>query len=75
MINWNTDEKRLKKLYPEEYKIWRVAQLINYGLEEEKVSRKFLVTHWEQIKKRLDPARRRTIEWLLWNTPWTHQQA
>ncbi len=37
MINWNTDEKKFKKLHPNEYKLWRLTQLINYGLDGEKL--------------------------------------
>jgi len=40
MINWSTDEKLFKKKYPEEYKLWRLTQLINYGLDGEKLEEK-----------------------------------
>ncbi|MBU1326681.1 hypothetical protein KKB64_02680 [Patescibacteria group bacterium] len=73
MINWNTDEKRLKKEYPEEYKRWRITQLINYGLEREKLDTTFLKAHWTKIKDRLAPDKRKTIEWLIWNKPWQKQ--
>ncbi|MFH0750139.1 MAG: hypothetical protein V1917_04495 [Candidatus Gottesmanbacteria bacterium] len=73
MINWNTDEKRLRKEHPEEYKRWRVAQLINYGLEGEKLDAAYLKTQWATIKYRLTPDKRKTIEWLIWNKPWKNQ--
>ncbi len=38
MRNWSVDETQLKK-HPEEYKLWRMEQLINYGLDGEKLDR------------------------------------
>ena len=38
MYNWNTDTKELEK-NPEEYTIWKLEQLINYGLDGEKLNR------------------------------------
>ena len=34
MHNWNTDTKILKK-NPEEYAVWKLEQLINFGLDKE----------------------------------------
>lgn len=73
MINWNTDEKRLKKQYPKEYKRWRVTQLINYGLEGEKLDTAYLKKNWMKMKDRLTPDKRKTIEFLLWNKSWNNQ--
>ena len=40
MKNWSVDEKQLKQ-YPEKYKLWKMEQLINYGLDEdEKLGKK-----------------------------------
>ena len=66
MINWSTDEKKFKKKYPKEYKIWRIVQLINYGLDGEKLDIKEVKSNWNKIKDRLDPYKRRTIEYLIW---------
>ncbi len=73
MINWNTDEKRLQKEHPEDYKRWRITQLINYGLEGEKLDTTFLKVHWDKIKNRLTQDKRKTIEWLIWDKPWKNQ--
>ncbi len=73
MINWNTDEQALKQYHPEEYKIWRVTQLINYGLEGEKLDKKFLIDNWEKIKTRIDMNKRKTLEWILWSIPYKSQ--
>jgi hypothetical protein len=75
MINWNTDELLLKKQFPKKYKIWRITQLINYGLEGEKIDKNFVILNWNEIKDKLDLHKRKTIEWLLWKTPYTKQSA
>lgn len=38
--NWSVDEKAFKKADLESYKIWRIQQMINYGLDGERLSRK-----------------------------------
>ena len=50
MYNWSTDEDYLKK-FPEEYEKWRLLQLINYGLDGEKLDLKLLKKYWGKIKK------------------------
>jgi hypothetical protein len=49
MYNWSTDEEYLKK-FPEEYEKWRLLQLINYGLDGEKINLKRLRILWPEIK-------------------------
>ena len=73
MINWNTDEEQLKKNDPEGYKIWRVVQLINYGLDGEKLDITLLKTHWSEIKQKMSLKKRKTLEGLVWNNPWQNQ--
>lgn len=65
MHNWSVDENYLKK-FPKKYKLWRLEQLISYGLDGEKLDRKEVVANWEYLKKRLDPKRKELIEFLLW---------
>lgn len=50
MYNWSTDEEYLKQ-FPEEYERWRLLQLINYGLDGEKLDLKLLKKHWKKIKE------------------------
>lgn len=50
MYNWSTDEEYLKQ-FPEEYERWRLLQLINYGLDGEKLELKKLIKYWPKIKK------------------------
>lgn len=66
MINWSTDEKTFKKKYPKEYKLWRLTQLINYGLDGEKLNEKEVKKAWPKIKDRLDPDLRNYVHFLLW---------
>lgn len=70
MINWNTDEEQLKKNHPKEYKLWRLTQLINYGLEGEKLDEKEVRAVWPKIKDRLNPDKRKVIEFYIWNKSW-----
>ena len=67
MINWSTDEKIFKKKYPKEYKLWRLTQLINYGLDGEKLSEKEVKLAWPKIKDSLDPHKVAYFEYLLWD--------
>ena len=70
MYNWSVDEERFKKEDPEGYRIWRLTQLINYGLDAEKLDREEVKKAWPKIKDRLDPDRRKAIEFYLWGTKW-----
>lgn len=67
MYNWSVDEERFKREDPEGHKLWRLAQLINYGLDGEKLDRKEVKKAWPKIVGRLDPEERRLLDFLLWN--------
>lgn len=75
MWNWSVDEKAFKKRDPEEYRLWRLTQLINYGLDEgEKLNEAEVKTAWPRIKDRLDPHKAVYFEYLLWGKkPSSHQ--
>ena len=66
MINWSTDEVKFKKENPKEYKLWRLTQLINYGLDGEKLDKKEVIAAWPKINARLDPYKKRVLEYLIW---------
>ena len=66
MHNWSVDEKRFKKESPEKYRLWRLTQLINYGLDGEKLDREEVKQAWPKIKSELDPYKGRVMEYLLW---------
>lgn len=55
MYNWSTDEDYLKQ-FPEEYEKWRLLQLINYGLDWEKIDLKKLRKYWPKIKNNVEGA-------------------
>ena len=63
MYNWSVDEKKFKKADPEAYKIWRLEQLINFGLGEEKLNRGILKKYWDKLF--LDPDKRKTLAFFL----------
>ena len=62
MYNWSTDVTELKK-DPEQYAIWRLEQLIDFGLNGEKISESELRRYWNKLE--IDPARRKFLALLL----------
>lgn len=67
--NWSgVDEAKFKKENPEGYRLWRVEQIVNYG--GERLSEREVREVWPKIKDRLDPDRRKAIEFLIWEKPW-----
>lgn len=62
MYNWSTDEKQLRG-DAEKYAIWRLEQMINFGLNGEKLSEAELRAYWPRLS--LDPARRAFLDLLL----------
>jgi len=66
MYNWSTDEKKFKKEDPTGYQIWRLEQLINYGLGEEKLNTNDLKKYWDRLN--IDQLSREYLEFLLWPT-------
>ena len=67
MYNWShIDEEAMKKEDPEKYRLWRLTQLINCGLDGEKLDREEVKAAWPAIKDDIEPYTRRAIEYLLW---------
>jgi len=64
MYNWSIDEKELKRNHPEKYKIWKMQQMINYGLGGKKINKKLLKRHWKKLF--LDPKTKEFLKFLLW---------
>lgn len=58
MYNWNTDINQLKK-NSVKFKIWKFEQLINFGLNGEKIDKKELLKYFHRLK--LDKYRRKFI--------------
>ena len=63
MYNWSVDEKAFKEADPEGYEKWRLEQMINFGLNGEKISEIELRKHWDELH--LDPSRRKYLAFLL----------
>lgn len=67
MYNWSVDEEKFKKEDPKGHKLWRLTQLINYGLDGEKLNREEVKNAWPEIENRIDLEERRLLNFLLWN--------
>lgn len=65
MQNWSVDEVYLKK-FPHKYKIWRLVQVLSYGLDGEKLNKAEVIKNWAEIAPELDLSRRAYLEFLLW---------
>ena len=63
MRNWSTDTKTLQK-DPEAYAVWKLEQLVNFGLDGEKIDEKELRKYWDQLQ--IDPSRRAFLHILLY---------
>lgn len=64
MYNWSVDEKKFKKEDPEGYEIWKIQQMINWGLGGEKLSERLVRKYWKRLF--LDPQTKKFLELLLW---------
>ena len=64
MYNWSVDEEKFKAADPLGYDIWRIEQLINYGLDNEKLDEKMVRKYWKKLY--LDPFKKKYIKFLLW---------
>lgn len=58
MKNWSTDTTELEK-DPEKFSIWRLEQLINFGLDDEKIDLNELRKYWDVIH--IDPYARKFL--------------
>ncbi|MBI4050402.1 MAG: hypothetical protein HY396_00280 [Candidatus Doudnabacteria bacterium] len=64
MYNWSVDEKKFKKEDPEGYRIWRLEQMINYGLGEDKLDEGSVRRYWNKLF--MDDPTREYLKFLLW---------
>ena len=48
MRNWSTDIKKLKK-NREKFAIWKLEQMVNFGLGGKKIKKSELKKHWKII--------------------------
>lgn len=64
MYNWSVDEKYLAR-FPKKYKLWKLEQLLSYGLEGKKLAKSEILGNWGYLKKRLDPKRLAFLKFIL----------
>ena len=62
MYNWSTNEEILKR-DPEKYAIWKLEQMVNFGLDGEKLNMEDLKKYWSRLA--LDPDRRKFLDLLI----------
>ena len=62
MYNWSTNEEELLK-DPEKYAIWKLEQMVNFGLGGEKIDKNELKKYW--LKINIDSSKRKFLELLL----------
>lgn len=62
MYNWSIDEKQLDKS-PRKKAIWRMQQMVNFGLNGEKISEKELRQFWDSLQ--IDESRRKFLSMLI----------
>lgn len=62
MYNWSVDTT---KLIPKRNKtIWKLEQMVNFGLGNSKINKKTLKKYWDDLH--IDPERKRFLEYTLW---------
>ncbi|MEK7573046.1 MAG: hypothetical protein AAB531_01335 [Patescibacteria group bacterium] len=64
MYNWSVNTSFLKK-DKRAYEIWKLEQLINFGLNDEKLNTSQLIKYWKELK--IDPKRRKLLSFWLWS--------
>ena len=62
MYNWSTDTVILKK-FPHEFKLWKMEQLINFGLGGEKLDKSDVKKYLDKLK--IDRAKKNYLKFLL----------
>ena len=64
MKNWNTDTTKFKT--KKDKKVWELVQKIEYGLDNETLSKKDVLKYWDDIKNTISPENRRLLEFYIW---------
>jgi len=63
MYNWSVDTIELKK-DKKQYAIWRLEQMVNFGLGEKKINGKEIKKYWDILN--LDFNKKRYLRMILW---------
>jgi len=64
MRNWTVDTSKFDKKSPVYIK-WKLEQLINFGLDDEKIKRNELKEYLSKLS--IDPSKRQYLEYILHN--------
>lgn len=64
MKNWFIDENSFKSKKQKE--VWELIHKINYGLNNQKISKSKVLEHWELLKEDINPYSKRVLEFLIW---------
>lgn len=63
MYNWSTDTTELKK-DKKKHAIWRLEQMVNFGLNGRKIKKNTLIKYWPNLD--LDKKKKNFLSFLLW---------
>lgn len=63
MRNWSVDISELKK-DKKQYAVWRLEQMVNFGLEGKKINREKIKKYWKILC--LDPDKKKYLKMILW---------
>ena len=63
MYNWTVDIKELKK-DKKQYAIWKLEQMVNFGLNGKKLNKADLKKYWLQLN--LDHKKKKYLSLILW---------
>ena len=63
MHNWSVDTTELKK-DKKQYAIWRLEQMVNFGLAGKKIKRAEIKKYWNILS--LDPDKKKYLKMILW---------
>lgn len=63
MYNWTVDTKQLKK-DKNKFAIWKLEQMVNFGLNGKKLDKKNLKKYWPQLN--LDVKKKKYLSLILW---------
>jgi len=64
MNNWSVDEEKLKK-NPQKYAIWRLGQIVNFGLGNERINEADYRRYAEDVVIQ-DPWRKKYLDLLVY---------
>ena len=68
--HWSVNTEKFRREDPTGFEKWALEQRINFGISESddgKISEASLRRYWGELT--LDPAKKRFLEFLLWNQP------